>query len=222
MIKRGAYLGLTGFILSGPVAVAIVNMTHPQPPWTSAESFVEHYNFIQNLPYFLGPFLLAGMLLLSAGHYLNYKGEVTGIRSSLFLSVLLTAVFIALVSFNYISQTTFVHTMAMHYRPEFGPLITGFSMSNPMSFCWAIEMWGYGILGIATWLMAPYYNGKNNVIRGLLISNGIISLISPIWTIIDVQWVLSTLGFSLFLFWNFLMMALMIAIIKYSSSKTYH
>ena len=219
MILRGAVLGLIGFVLSGPVAVLLVNLTHPQPPWISSEVFVAQYHVIQNLPYFLGFFILAGMLLLSAGHYLNYSGENLSIRTNFLLALSLTIVFFALISFNYICQTTFVHNMATHYKPEYDALIAGFSMSNPASYCWANEMWGYGILGIATWLMAPYYKGRNTLIRWLLISNGIISLISPVWTIINVNWVLSALGFSLFLLWNFLMIALMILIIRHFSTR---
>lgn len=73
------------------------------------------------------------------------------------------------------------------------------------------------MLGIATWLTAPYYKGKDNFIRWLLVANGMISLISPIWTIIDVHWVVSPTGFVLYLAWNMLMITLMISIIRYTN-----
>lgn len=219
LISRGAILGLIGFVLSGPVAVLIVSLTHPQPLWVSPEVFVDNYHIIQNLPYFLGFFILGGMLLFSAGHYLSYTGENITIRTNLLLALSLTIVFFALIAFNYICQTTFIHNLSTHYRQEYDALIAGFSMSNPSSFCWANEMWGYGVLGVATWLIAPYYKGRNNLIRRLLIANGIISLISPIWTIIDVQWVLSAVGFSLYLAWNFLMILIMILVIRHSTNS---
>lgn len=218
LISRGAFLSAFGFVLSGPVAVLAVSLTHPQPLWVSSEVFVDHYHVVQNLPYFLGFFILGGMLLFSTGHYLSYTGENITIRLKLLLALSFTIVFVALISFNYICQTTFIHNLATHYRPTYDPLIAGFSMSNPSSFCWANEMWGYGLLGVATWLMAPYYKGRNNLIRKLLITNGIISLISPVWTIIDVHWVLSTVGFSMYLVWNFLMIVLMILIIRHSKN----
>jgi hypothetical protein len=36
--------------------------------------------------------------------------------------------------------------MALFYKPEYDAAISAFSMSNPMSFCRANEMWGYAIL----------------------------------------------------------------------------
>ena len=55
-------------------------------------------------------------------------------------------------------------------------------------------MWGYGFLGIATWLMSGYYHKKNNLLRSLLVANGIVSLISAAWTIIDVSRVMTPAG----------------------------
>lgn len=217
-IIRGAVLALLGFVLSGPVAVLLVTLIKPQPLWISPQVFVENYHVIQNLPYYLGFLLLGGMLMLATGHYLQYSGEKSHVKTKLVLALSLTTVFCGLIAFNYICQTTFVHNLATHYRPEYGPLIAGFSMANPTSFCWANEMWGYGVLGVATWLTAAYYKEKNIFIYWLLILNGIVSLISPMWTILDVNWVMSPLGFSLYLFWNVLMIVLMIAIIRYTSS----
>jgi hypothetical protein len=217
-IIRGAALALSGFVLSGPVAVMLVTLIKPQPVWISSSVFVENYHVIQNLPYYLGFLLLGGMLILAAGHYLQYHEERPVVKLKLVLALSLTIVFCGLIAFNYICQTTFIHNLATHYRPEYGPLIAGFSMANPTSFCWANEMWGYGVLGVATWLTAAYYKEKNSFIYWLLILNGIVSLISPLWTIIDVNWVMSPLGFSLYLFWNVLMIVLMITIIRYTSS----
>jgi hypothetical protein len=219
LILRGALTGLWGFVLSGPVAVLLVTLIHPQPEWISALVFVDHYHPIQNLPYFLGFLIPAGMLMLGAGHYLHYADEPPATKSSLLLALALTIVFTGLIAFNYICQTTFVHNLASNYQPEYASLIAGFSMSNPASFCWANEMWGYAFLGIATWLTAPCYKEKNNFIRSLLIANGIISLISPVWTILDVSWVLTPTGITLYLVWNLLMIVLMVAIARFTLSS---
>ncbi|MBK9106019.1 MAG: hypothetical protein IPL92_15970 [Saprospiraceae bacterium] len=219
LIIRGAVTGLMGFVLSGPVAVIIVTWLNPQPPWVNAALFVDAYHPVQNLPYYLGFLLLAGMLMFSAGHYLSFADASSGIRTNLLLSLALTSVFTALIAFNYICQTTFVHNLALHYRPEYESLIAGFSMANPASFCWANEMWGYGILGLATWLLAPYYKGKSSFIRWLLIANGIVSLASPLWSVFDVNWVMTPVGFILYLLWNLLMIVMMIAIIRFTSAQ---
>jgi hypothetical protein len=217
-ILLGSYTGLAGYILSGPVAVFIVLMTFPQPPWKSGAAFVVNYHPIQNLPYFLGFALITGMLIFSIGHYMN-AGHMPGkVKIRLLLALALTSIFFGLVSFNYICQTVFIHHMASHYRPEYESLITGFSMSNPTSICWALEMWGYAILGVATWLTASYYREKNQLIRWLLTINGVVSIGSMIWTMLDYNWILKPIGFNLYIVWNLLMIMAMVAIIRYTIS----
>jgi len=214
LISLGALVALIGYIMSGPVAFLIVHLVKPQPAWVSPEVFAENYSAIQDLPFYFGFLLLGGMLMLVAGHYLNFKEDDDEKKFHLLVSFGWTIVFCALISFNYICQTTFVHNLAMHYQPEYDSAISTFSMSNPMSFCWANEMWGYAILGIATLLMAGYYRDKNNFIRSLLIANGIVSLMSAIWTIIDVSWVMTTAGLVSYFAWNVLMIVMMIMIYK--------
>lgn len=217
LISLGALVALTGYIMSGPVAFLIVNLVKPQPAWVSPAVFAENYSTLQDLPFYFGFLLIGGMLMLVTGHYLNYQEEVEEKKFHLLVSLGWTIVFCTLVSFNYICQTTFVHNLALHYKPEYDAAISMFSMSNPLSFCWANEMWGYAFLGIATWLMAGYYRDKNNVIRWLLILNGVVSLISVIWTIADVNWVMTTTGLICYFGWNVLMIAIMLMI--YRSSK---
>ena len=220
MIARGSLVALAGYILSGPVAFIAVNMIAPQPPWESAELFVSHYSTLQDMPYYFGFFLIGGMLMTAAGHYLACREENQEIKFYLLMALGLTMVFCTLISFNYICQTTFVHNLALHYQPGFSFAVSTFSMANPLSFCWANEMWGYAFLGIATWLTAGYYKGKNNFIRILLISNGILSLISAVWTIVNVSWVMTTLGLISYFLWNILMIVLMIAIFRTARQQT--
>lgn len=211
LIPAGALIALAGYALSGPLSVGLSQWLHPQPAWTSAQAFVEHFHPIQNLTYYFGFFLLGGMLMLMAGHYLR-AGERS--RPALLVALLLSAAFTALVCFNYIVQTTFVSNLARYYRPEFDTAIAVFSMVNPMSLCWGIEMWGYALLGIATWLLAADYRDRNPVIRSLLVLNGWMSVAGALLTARDIAWVLTTGGLIAYTLWNVLMMALMVLIYR--------
>jgi hypothetical protein len=217
LISLGAIIALIGYITSGPLGFMLVKLTVPQPEWASSAVFATNYNFIQDIPYYLGFLLIGGMLMIAAGYYLNYKEEDSKIKFQLLLSLLFATVFAALIFFNYICQTTFIRHLALHYKPENDAVISTFSMANPKSLSWAIEMWGYGILGIATWLMAGYYKGKNKMIRLLLISNGVLSLATVAFTIIDINWVLTPAGIIAYMIWNVLMIVLMFMI--YRNSK---
>jgi len=212
LISLGALTALTGYILSGPVAFILVNIIHPQPAWISAEVFAKNYSTLQDLPFYFGFLLVGGMLMLAAGLYLDYTREDIKIKFHLLVSLCWTIVFSALISFNYICQTTFVHNLALRYNKEYDSSIAAFSMSNPLSFCWANEMWGYGFLGIATLLMSGYYSGKNKTIRFLLITNCFMSLLSVGLTIANINWVMTTGGLTCYFAWNVLMILLMVLI----------
>jgi hypothetical protein len=184
-ISTCALVALAGFITSGPLGLVMVRLVKPQPEWVSAEVFSNNYHIVQDLPFYFGFILIAGMLMLAAGHYLDLNEGNGRKKYYLLISLLLTAAFAALIFFNYICQTTFVRHLALNYKEEYDPLIFTFSMANPMSLCWAIEMWGYGVLGAATCLMAPYYKGKSDFIRWLLISNGVVSVLTAVLTAMD-------------------------------------
>lgn len=212
-IRAGAMLGLAGFLLSGPVAVLIVTLTFPQPAWESVTLFIQHYHPVQILPYYLGLLILAGMSVLTTGHLLQDIQQQKQLRPQMMLSIGLAIAFVALITFNYLCQISFIPNMVKSYRPEYESLIAGFSMANPESYCWANEMWGYALLGLSTWAGAILYKTKSKRIHWLMIGNGLISLISPVWTIVDPSWVMTTTGMGLFLFWNIWMIVLMLAIL---------
>jgi hypothetical protein len=217
LISVGALVALFGFIMSGPISYALVQFLKPQPAWSSAQVFAQNYGPIQNIPYYFGFFLISGMFMVSVGHYLNYMADNSVVRFRLMLSVGSTTIFCVLISFNYISQISFVHNLVSDYMPEYDAAISIFSMSNPRSLCWAIEMWGYGILGVSTWLMAKYYEGGSSWIRLMLQLNGGVSLVSAVWISIGVEWVMSPVGLISYIGWNVLMIVLMIAIYRDSS-----
>lgn len=216
LISLGSLIALLGYVTSGPVGFLMVRVLRPQPAWTSPKVFAENYHIIQDLPFYFGFLLIGGMLMLAAGHYLNYKGDDAQKRFHQLLAFGFTIVFFALISFNYICQTTFVRHLALNYKPEYDPAISSFSMANPLSFCWANEIWGYGFLGVATWLTAGYYSGTSNIIRTLLIANGVVSIATVVFTVVDTNWLLTPLGLGAYFIWNTLMIILMILIYSYT------
>lgn len=50
-ISIAAAVVLAGIILSGPVAVVLVEVLAPQPSWQGVTTFIEHYSWLQSLPY---------------------------------------------------------------------------------------------------------------------------------------------------------------------------
>ena len=219
LISIGAMVALVGFVLSGPASFIIIRVVRPQPTWVSSSVFVENYHIIQDIPYYFGFLLIGGMLMVSVGHYLSETEMSEPIkRFNLLFALAWTIVFCTLVSFNYICQISFIRNLAVNYKPEHDVAIATYSMANPLSFCWANEMWGYAFLGISTWLTAGYYANRNNLIRILMIANGILSLASAISTIIGVGWIMTTAGLVAYFLWNLLMIFMMAAI--YHNNKS--
>jgi hypothetical protein len=101
------------------------------------------------------------------------------------------------------------------YRPEYDPLITAFSLANPLSLSWTIEMWGYALLGLATGFSATVFH-RNKVERAaalLMILNGTISIIGVIVTSFSLGWVLTVPGIVSYAIWNILVFAMAILIL---------
>lgn len=216
LIALGTLVGLAGYVLSGPGGFLLVRITQPQPAWASPAVFVENYHVVQDMPYYFGLLLIGGMLMLAAGLFLNAAEEPAKVRFHLLLALMWTTFFAALIFFNYVCQTTFVRHLALNYRPEHDPLIATFSMANPMSLAWAVEMWGYGVLGVATWLMSGYFQHRNKAIYWLLIANGAVSVLTVVLTVIDMKWLLTPPGVAGYFIWNVLMITLMVLLYRYA------
>mgnify|MGYP001221119000 CR=1 FL=1 len=216
LIAPGTLVGLAGYVLSGPAGFLLVRLTQPQPVWVSPAVFAENYHVVQDMPYYFGLLLIGGMLMLAAGLFLNAQDEPVKIRFHLLLALMWTTFFAALIFFNYVCQTTFVRHLALNYRAEHDPLIATFSMANPMSLAWAVEMWGYGVLGVATWLMSGYFQTRNKAIYWLLIANGVVSVLTVVFTVIDMKWLLTPPGVAGYFIWNVLMITLMVLLYRYS------
>lgn len=208
----GAWLTVAGILLSGPLGLLIVSAVQASGPWQGAASYAQNYHPIQTLPFFCGFLLVGGyVVLMAALHQLAEEQQ----KTQTLIGVAFTAIFATLIFFNYVNQTTFVPALVQNYRPEYDPAIATFSLANPLSLCWAIEMWGYAFLGVATWLAAPVFN-RNRLERStalLMIANGVVSLVGGMVTAWNLGWVLSTPGMVSYALWNVLVLALSILII---------
>jgi hypothetical protein len=121
--------------------------------------------------------------------------------------LLLTAVYGALVAFNYVANACWVQQAA----PEDLGGVSILSMGNPRSLCWAIEMFAYAILGVVTWLQAPTFR-EERAIAFLLRANGVVSVGSAAATLVDLAWVQSPVGLAFYAAWNLLVVATMVLV----------
>ncbi|HVY38524.1 MAG TPA: hypothetical protein VHM31_11330 [Polyangia bacterium] len=205
--RRAAVGALLGVVVSGPIAVAIVNVTHPQPPWRDAESFARHVHPIQLLPYAGGLLLVAALVVLIASIHASARARDQALTGA---ALVATGAFAAFIFFNYVAQTTYLPDLARRYEPVNAPLIAALSMSNPRSLAWAIEMWGWGLFGVATWLVAPVFDrSKLERVAALTArANGVVSAAGALWTAARPGWVMTPPGLAAFAAWNVLLAAL--------------
>jgi hypothetical protein len=203
----GASLTLFGILVSGPPALLLVNATHPQPPWQDAELFARTYHPIQALPFFGGFLLIAGFVFMIASLHTAAGRECRALTTS---ALVFVSAFAGMVSINYTVQTTFVPELARHYSPSNDSVIAAFSMSNPSSLAWGMEMWGYGLLGMATWLVSPAF-GKSLLERATawtFVANGPASIVPAVLTALRPGWVMTPGGIVAFVVWNLLIVAM--------------
>lgn len=204
-LSIAAVVVICGVVLSGPVAVALVEIAAPQPRWVDVQTFVQHYSWLQTLPYVFG-FLIAGGFIIFMGCLVGAGRDEQ--RPLEMIAVGLTVVFASLVLFNYTLQTAFIP----QWTGGNDPMLGIFTMANPRSLGWALEMYGYGILGIATAVAAPLFSWqrRQGMIRGLLLGNCIVSVGSAILVPIIPGWVLTPGGMVAGAIWNILVVVLMI------------
>jgi hypothetical protein len=197
----GAILTVVGTLLSGPFAVLLVAAIQPQPAWESPQVLVANYHRIQSLPFYFGILLMSGSLMMIGSVYLLAVDKGTPLLALLFTSIAAGLIFL-----NYLTQATFIPALAESYNPALDPVITALSMVNPHSIAWALEMWGYGFLGMGTWLAAGFFanQGIERAAKILFVLNGVLSVIGTLWTSFDLGWVLSTAGLVSYGAWNLL------------------
>ncbi len=207
MAATAAAVTLVGVLLSGPVSFAIVELTHPQPAWNGAADFVASYHPIQLLPYWTGFVLVVGSaLLIGSLHGLTRRP----LRARATCALVFVAAFAALIVSNYVVQTTFVPQLVHRSTLARGVVIDTFAMANPTSLAWCIEMWGYALLGVATWLIAPVFDGTRleRATQALFVANGPISIAAAVVTAIAPRWLMTTPGLVSYLLWNLLIAAM--------------
>lgn len=197
----GALSAIAGIVLSGPVAMVTVNAVRAQPAWSDARTFIEHYHPIQTIPYFFGFFFVGGCVLLAAGlRGLAGPRQLATGR----LGLVASALGATLVFFNYVLQTTFVPALVRGGAPSADGILSFLTMANPASLAWALEMWGYGFLGLGLWLTAAVLDrdGLERMARWGFVGNGVISLVGTLVTVVQLEWVLTTPGMVSYIAWN--------------------
>jgi len=201
----GAVLTAVGTLASGPLALPVVALVQPQPPWAGAGVFVENFHRIQTLPFYFGFVLLGGSILMLVSICALSKGRPASLAALVFMATGTTLIFL-----NYLTQTTFIPAIVGGYTPESGPVIGAFSMSNAASLAWAIEMWGYGFMGLGTWLAAGFFGAGRleRAARILFILNGVASVFGALIVSFDLEGVFSIPGLIGYGLWNVLYVAL--------------
>ncbi len=214
-----ALLLIAGIVLSGPLGLVVVTLLHPQPAWQDAQTQAANYHPIQVLPFFGGFLLVLGSgLLITTLYQLSAAKD----KALALLAVVCTAAFTSLIFFNYICQTTFIPALLANYRPEYATIVAAFSFANPGSLCWAVEMWGYALLGLATLLLAPVFNRGSWVEKTaawLMILNGILSIIGGFITAVHLTWVMTPVGLANYVVWNILVVVLGVFVILALSQR---
>ncbi len=83
-------------------------------------------------------------------------------------------IYATLISTNYFIQLTFVN------QNTFDTSV--FSMTNPQSMMWVIEVLGYFFMGLATLFAAPVFGSSKTekLIKWLFIANGVLGILTPV------------------------------------------
>ena len=199
---------LTGIVLSGPVAVTLVEVLAPQPKWQGIATFIEHYSWLQTLPYAFGFLIAGGFILLFASVPVEEKQGGHNLRR---MALGFAAVSAALIYFNYVLQLAFI-PLSLQESPSIVAVMT---MANPNSLGWALEMFGYAVLGIGTAFIAPLFHRskRQRMIGRLLVLNCLVSVLGAALMPFVPGWVLSPAGMVLGAAWNVLVVAIMVLIL---------
>ncbi|MBK9359406.1 MAG: hypothetical protein IPN08_18875 [Bacteroidales bacterium] len=217
MIRFGrlaVYLNIFGVIFSGLVFPALSMILSPQPAWRDAFLFADSYHPLQTATFFCGYFLVIGSLLTFISLFqLAQPDKKIWALSGLVINVVFTAV----VFLNYIIQTTYVPYLAVNRPPELAAVLPVFTMANPGSFAWALEMYGWGGIGLSFIFMAFIF-GKGRfepVLKWLFVVNGICSVGSALLTSLDMNWLFSPAGLTALAVWNALVLVIDIYLLAY-------
>ncbi len=207
-ISLAAAVVLAGIILSGPVAVVLVEVLAPQPSWQGVATFIGHYSWLQSLPYVFGFLITGGFILLVSSIPASDADGRRPLRSAALAFSVIAA---GLIFFNYVMQTAFI-PLSLHESPG---IVAATTMANPNSLGWALEMYGYAILGIATAFLAPLFSAspRQRVIARLFVLNCILSVVGAFLMPLFPGWVLSVTGMIVGAAWNVLVAVTMVLVL---------
>jgi hypothetical protein len=212
------YLNIFGIIFSGLVFPVLSMIICPQPVWKDADLFIKSYNKLQTATFYCGYFLVIGSLLTFLVLMLIAK---PGKRRWAYSAMAINIVFTAVVFLNYIIQTTYVPYLAMNNPPEASGILPVFTMANPGSFAWALEMYGWGGIGLSFVFMAFVFGKEKyeKALRILFLINGFCSVASAVMTSFNMKWLFSGAGLTALVVWNLLVLIIDIFLLKYFTSK---
>jgi hypothetical protein len=94
-------------------------------------------------------------------------------------------------------------------------------MANPGSFSWALEMYGWGGIGLSFIFMAFIFDKGRyaKILKTLFLVNGTLSVLSALITSIDMNWLFSPAGLTALILWNLLVFAIDIFLLKHFQMK---
>jgi hypothetical protein len=212
--RLAVYLNIFGVIFSGLVFPALSMMLCPQPAWRDAALFADSFHPLQTATFFCGYFLVIGSLLTFITLFLLAEPvKKIWALSGLVINVVFTAV----VFLNYIIQTTYIPYLAVNRPPELAHVLPVFTMANPGSFAWALEMYGWGGIGLSFVFMAFIFGqGRfEPVLKGLFLLNGICSVASALMTSVDMNWLFTPAGLTALVVWNTLVLVIDLYLLGY-------
>jgi hypothetical protein len=131
--------------------------------------------------------------------------------------LIINVVFTAVVFLNYIIQTTYIPYLAINNPPEAVYVLPMFTMANPGSLAWALEMYGWGGIGLSFIFMAFIFDKGTyeKPLKILFIANGISSCLSALKTSINMNWLFSPAGFAALIIWNVLVFVIDVLLLHY-------
>ena len=205
-LHRAALIVVAASVLGPGWVFADAALRHPAP-WTDAATWSAGYRWFMAVPPLLGFPLLYGFVLFVAGA--RRLDEQRGGRVDPVPVLLLTAIYGALVAFNYIANACYVGQAS----PSDLGAVSTLSMANPRSLCWAIELFAYGVLGMVTWMVAPTFREERTVAL-LLRTNGVVSVACAAVALFDLTWVQRPVGLAFYAAWNLLIIVLMVVVAR--------
>jgi len=212
--NAAVFTNIFGVIFSGLVFPVLTMVFCPQPLWQGPELFIKSFHPLQMATFFCGFFLVIGSLLtFVALTFIAPKEKKIWALSALVINVMFTAV----VFLNYIIQTTYVPYLATNNPPETAHLLAAFTMANPGSFAWALEMYGWGGVGLSFIFMAFIFGKSKSerILKWLFVINGLCSVFAALMTSADMKWLFSPAGFASLIIWNLLVLLIDFFLLKF-------